>query len=104
MRRMCRRSELRAARWLEGRAVQLSFGFPNTNVMHLDDSKAVSADGSSVRVWSHATGRRIATLPGHSGKAGRARVTSRLRQHWPGAVWNWPLSEGADWGSCIAMC
>ena len=31
----------------------------------------VSGDGQAVRVWSHGTGRRIATLKGHTG-----RVTS----------------------------
>ncbi len=28
----------------------------------MDDSKVVSGDGNAVRLWSHATGRRIATL------------------------------------------
>ena len=34
----------------------------------LDGTKAVSGDGSCVRVWSHASGRRIATLTGHPGR------------------------------------
>ena len=29
-----------------------------------------SGDGQAVRVWSHATGRRIATLKGHTGEEG----------------------------------
>jgi hypothetical protein len=37
-------------------------GAASTGCLQLDDSKVVSADGSAVRLWSHATGRRIATL------------------------------------------
>jgi hypothetical protein len=68
VRRACRRSELRAARWLEAAAPRRSGGFASTTAIALDASKAVSGDGSCVRVWSHATGRRIATLPGHPGR------------------------------------
>ena len=49
-------------------------GFPSTSCLQLDDSKVVSGDGQAVRVWGHVTGskyRRIATLTGHAGEAGR---------------------------------
>ena len=68
LRRACRRTELRAARWLDARAAASSGGFAGTACVAVDASKAVSGDGSAVRVWSHATGRRIATLAGHPGR------------------------------------
>ncbi|KAI8463881.1 MAG: hypothetical protein J3K34DRAFT_133697 [Monoraphidium minutum] len=68
VRRACRRSELRAARWLEASAPRCSGGFPGTTCLALDGSKAVSGDGGCLRVWSTASGRRIATLPGHPGR------------------------------------
>ncbi|KAG2442093.1 hypothetical protein HYH02_009582 [Chlamydomonas schloesseri] len=71
VRRMCRRSQLRAARWVEARVQAASMGFPSTLCVQMDDTKVVSGDGGAVRLWSHATGRRIATLQGHPG-----RVTS----------------------------
>lgn len=43
-------------------------GWPGTSCLQMDDSKVVSGDGPSVRLWSHATGRRIATLQGHTGR------------------------------------
>ncbi len=43
-------------------------GFASTACLQIDDTKVVSGDGSAVRLWSHATGRRIATLPGHTGE------------------------------------
>ncbi len=33
----------------------------------MDDSKVISADGPSVRLWSHVTGRRLSKLPGQQG-------------------------------------
>ncbi|KAG2429919.1 hypothetical protein HXX76_010699, partial [Chlamydomonas incerta] len=68
VRRMCRRSQLRAARWVEARVQAASLGFPGTVCVQMDDSKVVSGDGGAVRLWSHATGRRIATLQGHPGR------------------------------------
>ncbi|KXZ53689.1 hypothetical protein GPECTOR_6g606 [Gonium pectorale] len=68
LRRMCRRSQLRAARWLEASAVGSAMGFASSTCLQMDDSKVVSADGNAVRLWSHATGRRIATLQGHPGR------------------------------------
>lgn len=68
VRRACRRSELRAARWLEAAAPRSSAGFASTTCIALDGTKAVTGDGSCVRVWSHGSGRRIATLPGHPGR------------------------------------
>ncbi|EFJ47152.1 hypothetical protein VOLCADRAFT_92304 [Volvox carteri f. nagariensis] len=68
VRRMCRRSQLRAARWLEARVVTSTLGFPSTTCLQMDDSKVVSGDGNAVRLWEHATGRRIATLQGHPGR------------------------------------
>ena len=67
VRRMCRRSEIRAARWLEADVAEQAMGFADTTCLQLDDSKVVSADGPSVRVWSHLSGRRLATLKGHPG-------------------------------------
>ncbi|PNH06146.1 Cell division control protein 4 [Tetrabaena socialis] len=68
VRRMCRRSQLRAARWLEAAVRPAAMGFPSTTCLQMDDSKVVSADGNAVRLWSHASGRRIATLQGHPGR------------------------------------
>lgn len=68
VRRLCRRSEIRAARWLESEMDQQQVGYSDTMCLQLDESKVVSCDGSSVRVWSHVTGRRIATLKGHTGR------------------------------------
>eukprot|EP00955_Chlamydomonas_euryale_P013391 144381-Chlamydomonas_euryale.AAC.2 len=69
VRRMCRRSEIRAARWLEADVTQQTVGFPDTACLQLDERKVVSGDGCAVRVWSHEAGkryRRIATLQGHA--------------------------------------
>ncbi|GIL84868.1 hypothetical protein Vretimale_9694 [Volvox reticuliferus] len=68
VRRMCRRSQLRAARWLEAHVSSSAMGFPSTTCLQMDDSKVVSGDGNAVRLWEHATGRRIATLQGHPGR------------------------------------
>lgn len=68
VRRTCRRSELKAARWLEAELQPLPMGCASTGCLQLDDTKVVSADGSAVRLWSHATGRRIATLQGHAAR------------------------------------
>ncbi|GBF92172.1 hypothetical protein Rsub_05254 [Raphidocelis subcapitata] len=68
LRRACRRTELRAARWLDAGVSRSSGGFVGTACVALDAGKAVSGDASAVRVWSHATGRRIATLGGHPGR------------------------------------
>ena len=70
VRRMCRRSEIKAARWLEADVEDLQVGYPDTLCLQLGDSTVVSGDGQAVRVWSHATGRRIATLKGHTGEEG----------------------------------
>ena len=43
-------------------------GYADTLCLQLDDRKVVSGDGSAIRVWSHVTGRRIATLKGHTGR------------------------------------
>ncbi|GAX84708.1 hypothetical protein CEUSTIGMA_g12130.t1 [Chlamydomonas eustigma] len=68
VRRLCRRSEIKAARWIEAEVQEHLVGrHPDTVCLQLDDAKAVTADGQEVRVWSHATGRRIATLKGHAG-------------------------------------
>lgn len=70
VRRMCRRSEIRAARWLEADVQDQLLGHPDTACLQLDDAKVVSGDGQAVRVWSHVrerSGRRIATLKGHTG-------------------------------------
>eukprot|EP00775_Hariotina_reticulata_P004959 gene4959-5200_t len=66
LKRMCRRSELRAGRWLEAEVEARPVGFAGTWCCQLDDTKVVSGDGSAVRLWAHDTGRRIATLRGHS--------------------------------------
>jgi hypothetical protein len=69
VRRKCRHSCIRAARWLEADVVDQAVGFPDTVCLQLDDRKVVSGDGCCVRVWSHEEGRRyrrIATLKGHS--------------------------------------
>eukprot|EP00878_Enallax_costatus_P006944 GHUV01007277.1.p1 GENE.GHUV01007277.1~~GHUV01007277.1.p1 ORF type:complete len:604 (+),score=213.23 GHUV01007277.1:1623-3434(+) len=71
IKRLCRRSELRASRWLDADVEGHAAGFTGTCCCQLDDTKVVSGDGSAVRLWSHDTGRRIATLRGHTG-----RVTS----------------------------
>ncbi|GIL53528.1 hypothetical protein Vafri_9114 [Volvox africanus] len=68
VRRMCRRSQLRAARWLEAHVGSAAMGFASTTCLQMDDSKVVSGDGNAVRLWEHATGRRIATLQGHPGR------------------------------------
>ncbi len=68
VRRVCRRSEIKAARWLEADVEELQVGLPDTLCLQIDDSKVVSGDGQVVRVWSHTTGRRIATLKGHTGE------------------------------------
>ncbi len=44
-----------------------SMGYSDTSCLKLDGDKVVSGDGQVVRVWSHLTGRRIATLKGHTG-------------------------------------
>jgi hypothetical protein len=44
-----------------------SVGFPGTWCCQMDDAKVLSGDGCCVRLWSHDTGRRIATLRGHTG-------------------------------------
>ncbi|GBF89245.1 hypothetical protein Rsub_02122 [Raphidocelis subcapitata] len=67
-RRACRRSELRAARWLDAAAARSAGGAASTRCLAMDASKVVSGDGAAVRVWSHATGRRIATLLPHPGR------------------------------------
>ena len=43
-------------------------GYTDTLCLQLDERKVVSGDGQAVRVWSHSTGRRIATLKGHTGR------------------------------------
>lgn len=37
--------------------------------LHSPCVQVVSGDGAAVRVWSHVTGRRIATLQSHTGVA-----------------------------------
>jgi hypothetical protein len=51
-----------------------SVGFPGTWCCQMDDAKVLSGDGCCVRLWSHDTGRRIATLRGHTGTAGMKRT------------------------------
>lgn len=68
LRRACRRSELQAARWLDADVHAVSMGFANTTCLQVDNDKVVSADGSVLRLWSHDTGRRIATLKGQPGR------------------------------------
>jgi WD40 repeat protein len=58
-------------RWLDADVEVRTVGFAGTWCCQLDESKVVSGDGCAVRLWAHDTGRRIATLRGHSG-----RVTS----------------------------
>jgi WD40 repeat protein len=58
-------------RWLEADVEARTVGFSGTWCCQLDESKVVSGDGCAVRLWAHESGRRIATLRGHSG-----RVTS----------------------------
>lgn len=41
---------------------------PTLSGLQMDDSKVVSGDGNAVRLWEHATGRRISTLQGHPGR------------------------------------
>lgn len=72
LKRACRKSELQVARWSEAPLVQFSAGFAVTSVLQVDGTTCVSGDGTQVRLWSHATGERIATLPGGHG----APVTS----------------------------
>ncbi|KAG1659163.1 hypothetical protein FOA52_007544 [Chlamydomonas sp. UWO 241] len=69
VRRKCRHSCIRAARWLEADVVKQTVGFPDTVCLQLDDRKVVSSDGCSVRVWSHEEGRRsgrVSVLQGHT--------------------------------------
>ena len=69
VRRTCRSSELRAAGWAEAALVPErgeEIGPPSGACLALDESKAVSADGPVVRLWSPATGRKIAALRGHA--------------------------------------
>lgn len=68
LKRLCRRSELRAARWLEAEVVVSSLGSSNTTCLQMDASKVVSCDGSSVRLWSYVSNRRLASLSGHPGR------------------------------------
>ncbi|WIA31181.1 hypothetical protein OEZ86_001186 [Tetradesmus obliquus] len=68
VKRLCRRSELRASRWVEADVELKSVGFPGTWCCQMDDAKVLSGDGCCVRLWSHDTGRRIATLRGHTGR------------------------------------
>lgn len=69
LRRMCRRSELRAARWLDAEVQEQACGHSSTTCLQMDDTKVVSGDGNTVRLWSHTTGRRIGTLrEKHPGK------------------------------------
>jgi len=96
----------------------------------LDATKVVSGDGSCVRVWSHGSGRRIATLTGHPGRLSAVafdsetlisgctggvvrlwsmdelRVTKSVRQHVGGvsavAVLNGvPISAGEEGDICL---
>ncbi|KAL6761335.1 WD40-repeat-containing domain protein [Haematococcus lacustris] len=68
VRRLCRRSELKAARWRDAWPQVSMTGPLGTSCLQMDDSKVVSADGCMIRLWSHATGRRLATLKGHAGR------------------------------------
>ncbi|KAJ9533809.1 hypothetical protein QJQ45_026901, partial [Haematococcus lacustris] len=68
VRRLCRRSELKAARWRDAWPQVSMTGPLGTSCLQMDDSKVVSADGCMIRLWSHTTGRRLATLKGHAGK------------------------------------
>jgi hypothetical protein len=56
-----------ALRWVEADVELKSVGFAGTWCCQLDDAKVLSGDGCCVRLWSHDTGRRIATLRGHTG-------------------------------------
>ena len=49
VRRLCRRSELRAARWLEADAVvqQSGVGFSGTTCLQMDDSKVRKRTGNT---------------------------------------------------------
>eukprot|EP00873_Tetraselmis_striata_P041938 jgi/Tetstr1/462202/TSEL_007265.t1 len=66
VKRVCRRSDLRASRWLEGPETESMFDIAGASCLRVDSSKVISAQGSSLRIWSHATGRRISKLQGHS--------------------------------------
>ncbi|KAF6256972.1 Mad3/BUB1 homology region 1-domain-containing protein [Scenedesmus sp. NREL 46B-D3] len=68
VKRLCRRSELRSSRWVEADVELKSVGLAGTWCCQLDDAKVLSGDGCCVRLWSHDTGRRIATLRGHTGR------------------------------------
>lgn len=57
-------------RWVEADVELKSVGFPGTWCCQMDDAKVLSGDGCCVRLWSHDTGRRIATLRGHTGARG----------------------------------
>ena len=95
IKRLCRRSELRAARWLDAVPETSSCGAPGTSCLQLDDSKVVSGDGSLVRLWSHDTGRRIATLSGHTGGSCREEMQGR------GKEWGRHVVAGVKEGSKV---
>ncbi|MEW5306961.1 MAG: hypothetical protein WDW36_009388 [Sanguina aurantia] len=78
VRRECRRSQLRAARWMEAEVKACSPGPTCLQCLQMDESKVVSGGGNEVRLWSHEDGRRIATLKGH---AARVTCVSFDQQH-----------------------
>jgi len=65
------KSERLACKWLdaaEGHKPRgfKPVGFPDTQAMDLNESHCISGDRQNLRVWVHATDRRIKTLKGHS--------------------------------------
>lgn len=69
VKRTCRRSELLASLWRDPPYYPINAGYESSQLVKMDDTTAVTADGPNVRVWSIASGRKIATLsPRMSGK------------------------------------
>lgn len=66
VRRMCRRSELRASHWYDILPSIEDMGPFDINLVQMDGRKIVGADGPNLRIWTH-SGRRIASMKGQSG-------------------------------------
>jgi WD40 repeat protein len=82
-------------RWLDADVEARTVGFAGTWCCQLDESKVVSGDGCAVRLWAHDSGRRIATLRGHSGRVTSVafddeRILSGCSQ---GSVKLWSMDE-----------
>lgn len=66
VRRVCRRSELRASHWYDLLPYTEDMGPFDINLVQMDGRKIVGADGPNLRIWTH-SGRRVASMKGQSG-------------------------------------